>query len=527
MKESRRVSAPAARRDCQHESVKGNAVIRAAALLAVGIALAGPPAGAQPASEPFVQVDGTRFVVEGRPFHFAGTNCYYLMVFAADPGLRGYVDEVLTEAAAMDITVIRTWAFNDGSGWNALQTAPGVYQEFVFQGLDYVLDRCRELGLRVVLPLVNNWADYGGMDQYVAWSSEAASHDAFYTDSSCRTWYRAHASAVIHRVNQFNGRIYRDDPTILGWELANEPRCPSDRSGDTLVAWIEEMSAYVHAQDPNHLVGTGIEGFYDENSGPWYMNGWEGVDFIRDHQPATIDFAGAHSWPDNWGLDVPTTLSLLSRQIRDARVVLDKPFVVGEFGKRRDAVVGGAITPPLAEGAVLPQGTVARDAFFAAVYDSLLTAECAGSMFWISYHDDYPDYDGYGVYFPGDASTISIIAGHAEAMNGLGTVATPTWGREEVVGIRLGPSWPNPFTGSTRIVLAAPPSAVSRSVQLDIFDAAGRRSRHILDETPAAGTQIYTWDGRDDTGRRAAAGVYYWALSCGGSSLSRRAVLLR
>jgi mannan endo-1,4-beta-mannosidase len=488
-------------------------VTRTARLLSIGIALTAQIAAAQSNGDAFVRVDGTRFTVEGRPLHFAGTNCYYLMVFSADPGLRGHVDEVLTEAAAMGVTVVRTWAFNDGSGWNALQTSPGVYQEYVFQGLDYVLDRCRQLGLRVVLPLVNNWADYGGMDQYVAWSSGANDHDDFYTDASCRNWYRAHASAVIGRVNSFNGRMYRDDPTILGWELANEPRCPSDRSGDTLVAWIDEMSEHIRGLDANHLIGTGIEGFYDENSGPWYMSGWEGVDFIRDHQPAAIDFAGAHSWPDNWGLDVPAALSLLSRQVRDATDILGKPFVLGEFGKHRDAEPA--------------QGTAARDAFFAAVYDSLLTAECTGSMFWISYHDAYPDYDGYGTYFPADTSTISIVMAHAEAMGALGSLAAPTGGGEELAGVRLGFSGPSPFVGSTRIALAVPAAAASQPVRLDIADAAGRRFRRILDGTPAAGTQIYTWDARDDAGRRVAAGVYFWVFSHEGSSLSRRAVLLR
>ena len=51
------------------------------------------------------------------------------MVYAAEAGLRGYVDEVLEEAAGLGLTVVRTWAFNDGADeWNALQVAPGVYQ---------------------------------------------------------------------------------------------------------------------------------------------------------------------------------------------------------------------------------------------------------------------------------------------------------------------------------------------------------------------------------------------------------------
>lgn len=39
---------------------------------------------------------------------------------------------------------------------------------------------------------------------------------------------------VLNRVNTFNNITYKDDPTIFAWELMNEPRCPSDSSGDKL-----------------------------------------------------------------------------------------------------------------------------------------------------------------------------------------------------------------------------------------------------------------------------------------------------
>ena len=40
--------------------------------------------------------------------------------------------------------------------------------------------------------------------------------------------------ALITRRNSWNGLYYRDDPTIMGWELANEPHMPGDDTGDIL-----------------------------------------------------------------------------------------------------------------------------------------------------------------------------------------------------------------------------------------------------------------------------------------------------
>ena len=46
--------------------------------------------------------------------------------------------------------------------------------------------------------------------------------------------YRDYVTAIVLRKNSFTGVVYRDDPTILAWDIANEPSNPGDDSGDIL-----------------------------------------------------------------------------------------------------------------------------------------------------------------------------------------------------------------------------------------------------------------------------------------------------
>ena len=73
---------------------------------------------------------------------------------------------MLDQAKAAGLTVIRTWAFCDGAEWNALQPAPGEWDERVFAALDWLLAEAGTRGLRVILALTNYWAAYGGIKQY-------------------------------------------------------------------------------------------------------------------------------------------------------------------------------------------------------------------------------------------------------------------------------------------------------------------------------------------------------------------------
>ena len=53
--------------------------------------------------------------------------------------------------------------------------------------------------------------------------------------------------------NTYNGRLYKEDPTIFAWDILNEPR---QTTGDytTVQKWIDMMASFVKSVDPNHMV---------------------------------------------------------------------------------------------------------------------------------------------------------------------------------------------------------------------------------------------------------------------------------
>ncbi|MFD5464593.1 cellulase family glycosylhydrolase [Kitasatospora sp. NPDC127059] len=375
----------------------------------------------------FVTAGGGELRLGGNPFRFGGTNCYYLHQQS-----HYMVDAVLDDAAAMGLAVVRAWAFAEGSGhsYRPLQPKPHSYDDEAFDSLDYAVHKAGQLGIRLVLPLVNNWPDYGGMQQYVSWFlglpddsyGDGVNHDRFYTDPGIRACYRAWAKHLVQHRNLYTGLRYCDDPTIMAFELANEPRCRSDKSGATLLAWAAEMSAYVKSLAPRQLVAVGDEGFFGRPGHADYpYSDYEGVRWNGLVALPAVDYGTVHVYPQNWG-ETRTgkpgidATSWGTRWIEDhlaAGRALGKPVVIEEFGLQIDAARD------------IPD-TAARDVAYTAWTDAVRTGGGAGDQFWLltSRVDDgsfYPDYDGHRVMWNNDPAnptrtTAQLFAAHARAM---------------------------------------------------------------------------------------------------------------
>lgn len=55
--------------------------------------------------------------------------------------------DIMDMAVAEGLTLLRTFAFATNPLY-PMQTSPGVYNEAIFRGLDYVLDQARQRGIK-------------------------------------------------------------------------------------------------------------------------------------------------------------------------------------------------------------------------------------------------------------------------------------------------------------------------------------------------------------------------------------------
>lgn len=367
------------------------------------------------------------FIHQGKPFCFVGANNYYLMYKE-----RSAVLDVLDAALALNVRVLRIWAFLDRGSLDG--TVPnskdpghqdGVYFQYwdMVQGapaendgpdglerLDFVLSEARKRHLLLTLVLTNNWRDFGGMDQYLTWYG-LKEHHAFYVDERVRTAYKRYAEHLIGRTNSIDGVVYRDDPTIFSWELANEPRAINYGSFDratgwdeeTIVRWADEMSSFIKSIDPNHMVAVGDEGFLRGGGRDWPYQAPFGVDHEQLIRLNGVDYGTYHLYPDHWGTTPQWGNNWIRAHIAVGRRA-GKPNVLEEYGmpvRRRDGIAGPVVEFGSRRRAAYTDWNdlVLHEGGQAALFWMLSGFERPGSL--------YPDYDHFAVY-RGDASSVLL-----------------------------------------------------------------------------------------------------------------------
>jgi len=89
---------------------------------------------------------------------------------------------------------------------------------------------------------------------------------------------------------------------------------------------------------------------------------------------------------------------------------------------------------------------------------------------------------------------------------------------------KLGNNFPNPFNPDTTIGFSLPQSG---KVNLSIFNIKGQLVRTLVDEKLPEGEHSIVWDGRDNGGRKAGSGVYFYRLTAGENVETKRMLLLK
>jgi mannan endo-1,4-beta-mannosidase len=131
---------------------------------------------AAPGQSGFVTVKGKHFVLDGKPYYFAGANVWYGM-YLGSPGVTGdraRLTRELDQLAAEGVLNLRVLAISEASTLKRAVTpaviqGPGKVDETLWKGLDFLLDEMAKRDMKAVLYVSNFWQWSGGMSQYVAW----------------------------------------------------------------------------------------------------------------------------------------------------------------------------------------------------------------------------------------------------------------------------------------------------------------------------------------------------------------------
>lgn len=433
-----------------------NKIFKLLLILATLITIQGCSSQILKETSDYVKVNGTQFELSGKPYYFTGANFWY-GCYIGSKGKTGDRERLLRELdrmKAIGITNLRILGGSEKSYFNTevkpeIQIEPGVYDDSLLKGMDFLLSEMKKRGMHAVIYLNNYWNWTGGMCQYNAWAGNGTGVPAgddygpvmdyaasFYSNLKAQELFIHYIYSIINRKNVYTGVYYYDDPTIMAWQLANEPRPGRNKYWvDEYYRWIETTAQFIHNIDHNHLVSTGSEGYTGSLD--------DSTIYLTAHKSKYVDYLTFHVWPKNWGwYDAnrseqtypraeKKTISYISMHIKFAKE-LNKPIVMEEFGLPRDSEFCKAGTP-----------TTMRDIYFKKIFDLVYDSAAAGSPmsgtnFWAwggegrgqnednvwrqsdPFIGDPPqEPQGLNSIFDVDSSTISIIKNDAELMNSL------------------------------------------------------------------------------------------------------------
>jgi len=407
------------------------------------------------AQSQFVKVQDGKFVRNGKPYYYVGTNFWYGAILGSE-GQGGNRERLCKELDALKKTGIDNLRILVGSDGErgvttkvepTLQEAPGVYNDTILAGLDYLLMEMGKRDMVAVLYLNNSWEWSGGYGFYLEHAGEGkaprpneAGYSAymnfvtkFASNQLAHQLFYDYVRFILSRTNRYTGKRYCDDPAIMSWQIGNEPRAFSKEQLPEFEKWLAEASALIRSLDANHLISIGSEGSWGcENDYDCYE---------RICADKNIDYCNIHLWPYNWswarkdhliedlGKACENTKDYIDRHLAICDR-LQKPLVMEEFGYPRDGF------------SFLPKSTTkGRDGYYKYVFSLVADnaergGKFAGCNFWgwggfakpqheqWQVGDDYTgdpaqEAQGLNSVFSTDKSTLKVVKKQVKRMSKL------------------------------------------------------------------------------------------------------------
>lgn len=350
------------------------------------------PAGA---GNDFIKVQNGMFMRGGSPYYYVGTNFWYGAILGSEGqgGDRKRLCRELDTMKKMGMDNLRILVGSDGKRGvktkvePTLQVSPGVYNDTILAGLDYLLMEMGKRDMVAVLYLNNSWEWSGGYGYYLEQAGEGRaprpdvdgypaymSFVARYaTNEKAHHLFYDYVRYIIGRTNRYTGKPYTEDPAIMSWQIGNEPRAFSREALPAFERWIAEASALIRSLDGNHLISTGSEG-------AWGCEMDYGV-YERICADRNVDYCNVHLWPYNWGwANKDSLMQNLERSCRNTKEYIDrhldicsrlnKPLVMEEFGFPRDGFSFSTSS-----------STKARDAYYEYVFSLVADNAQKGGLF--------------------------------------------------------------------------------------------------------------------------------------------------
>ena len=313
------------------------------------------------AEDKFVKVVDGHFQRNGKPYYYVGTNFWYGAILGSEGrgGNRERLCQELDDMKAMGIDNLRILVGSDGEEGvltkvePTLQKAPGVYNDTILAGLDYLLMEMGKRDMVAVLYLNNSWEWSGGYGFYLEHAGEGVAprpnedgYPAFMnfmrkyaTSEKAHKLFYDYVRFIISRTNRYTNVAYVNDPAIMSWQIGNEPRAFGKEELQPFTNWLKEASALIRSLDKNHLISIGTEG-------AWGCEG-DYETYEKISSDPNIDYCNIHIWPYNWSWakpdrlieDLPAACDSTKQYIdRHIEICdrLNKPLVMEEFGYPRD-----------------------------------------------------------------------------------------------------------------------------------------------------------------------------------------------